>query len=1658
MRGSWLLVVALLSWAGFARAGQFCAFDETYYSETGLKCFATYAEAEKFLYSLDKSPAIPDFQDVDPSRYEPSSVELAAGGNMGEYAKVTWYSARATSPPFDVGEQWQGGLACGAYIGNYSSEQAIVNELASESGYPLSEFIVDSSWPGDGIYSTTYVRNPTLNGRWRESVKTGLGGKSYFRGFACGNSFSVTGFHLYMCRDTDVPGQLNATRGQACKSQRRGRIYETAAVIESSQSCKVGNPCHPQTGVKTQTEFDFAWEGLRFERTYSSSHEVPASPGFGPGWTLWFEVSGTWVPDNSWLVRVGDKYDVYRYDAGSDSYSSVNVPGSRLKMATGHAMLELVDGRNFSLEGDSYALSKVVNMSERSNGLTYSFEYCQQGDLTCKEGALRSITSNRGRQINFVYADAPSGSLFTTRLVAIGDLVSTFVNYGYDSKGRLASATYPGSPSTTKAYFYNETGKVCVNASGSALNPCNVATSKALLTSIRDENGTDFASFKYDNFGRVVSSEHFGGADKVTLTYTSATSTSVTGANAAVTVYNSIINNKFFKLSGIVSGSQTTANTYDANGYLDLATDKLGIVTNFDFDAFGRLTRVVRAQGRPEQQTETTQWDTALNVPLQVDRAGQRINFAYNSRSQPLTQTVTDLTVTPSQTRTTTYTYCEQANIDVGMCPLLGLPTRVDGPRTDVADVETFTYYPADDGSCAASPGSCAYRKGDLWKTADAMGHVAEVLRYDSTGRAISIKDPNGVVTDLVLSPRGWLTASKVRGTDDSTEADDATTTIEYDGVGQVTKLTLPDGVFARFTYDLAHRLIEVRDALGNTITYTLDAAGHRKVEDTKDGAGVLKRTLSRVFNTLGQLQTFKDANLKATSFTYDAIGSIDMITDPLGRVADSNVDALGRLTQQIENVNNKAVDQATSKLQYDTRDNPIAVIDPKGLTTSYTYNGFDQVTRLVSPDTGITDNAYDQAGNLTARTDARGVTRVLTYDALNRLTSVSLPSPTQSLGFSYDTPTADCLPAESFGTGRISQFTDESGSTRFCYDRRGFLVRKVQGVAGGSTLTLSPTYNAAGRLIALTYPSGAIVTYLRDGNGQISRVDAIPSPGASQVPLVSAASYLPFGPLKSLTFGTSTRVLTKAYDKNYGVDIVSDSVTGGLSEDFTLDAVGNPTGLVERITSSSSVTRSFVYDGLDRMTTQKNGNSTVEAFKYDATGDRTSKSSSGVATAYSYSTVSHRLSSTGSISRAYDSAGNTSAIGSGVSAPNMTYDDNGRLRDYKVGSAIKASYRYNAKGERVWRIDPANGANNRQYFYDEAGRLLGEYDSTGARIQEYVWLDDTLVAVLSVHDGSAYQFVETDYLGSPRAVIHPTKNTIIWRWDVNNTAFGEHSPNADPDANALTYTLNLRFPGQMYDSASGLNYNYFRDYEPATGRYLESDPIGLSGGLSTYAYSGASPLASVDPQGLTYGDGVLQAEDIVFGPTFWLRGQSGLDASIDQETVDLTAGWGDMLSFGLTSVARDASGSADQVNSCSTAYKAGEVLGFANSIALGWAAGARSAVPGWANFSHSLVPARAVTGKNALPWLQNRFGKWLAGRASRNRLNGDYIPWELHAKIDQKAYRMLSAVNKALVGPPFGPLRQLLNRIPYLPGSALYGTGSAAFNGAMQGGCGCGD
>ncbi|RDZ26828.1 RHS repeat protein [Lysobacter silvisoli] len=903
----------------------------------------------------------------------------------------------------------------------------------------------------------------------------------------------------------------------------------------------------------------------------------------------------------------------------------------------------------------------------------------------------------------------------------------------------------------------------------------------------------------------------------------------------------------------------TLASTDGSLGYTTHANYS-GDRLNWSIDQQGSRTTYVYTNWRQTSRTEGMDfWGTVIattrtiqtdwNAPWAAPSERRTYNNAnvlvgkstwtYNTRGQPLTATSID-PATPTNTRSSTTTYCEQADITAGTCPLLGLVTAVNGPRTDLNDTTTYTYYASDDASCTSAPATCPHRKGDLWKVTNALGQVVETLAYDGAGRPRSVKDANGVVTDLEYHPRGWLAASKVRGPNAGSETDDAITRYTYTPTGLVSQITQPDGAYTVFGYDAAHRLTSITDNAGNQIVYTLDNAGSRTREDTKDSGGALKRTLSRVYNQLGQLKTGKDAYNHATGYVYDAAGNLDTTTDAQGTVTDNAYDPLGRLTQTLQDT---AGINANTQFQYDALDRLTKVTDPKGLHTQYQYNGLGDLTQLTSPDTGVTTYSYDAAGNRTGQTDARAVASGYQYDALNRLTAVTYPTASLNVAYSYDTAQASCTTGETYTQGRLTRMSDASGQTDYCYDRFGNLVRKTTAFATGTTLATRYSYALGGALTGIVYPDGTAVDYQRDAQGRISEVGYTPV-GGSRQRLVHNVQYAAFGPVTAWTYDNG-RVLQRLYDQNYAPTRVADTSGSGLYVDFTLDNVSRISELRNR---SNALDARYRYDALSRLDQLQDGPSgtPIETYTYDATGNRTGKTTSAGTAAYTYPSTSHRLSTVGGVVRTYSDNGNTTSVGG--TALQLSYDDSNRLVQTQVNNAVVMNYAYNGRGEQVRRY---LGANSKLSVYDEAGQWLGEYDGA-TPLQQVIWLDNYPVGLL-VGSGAAQKlhYIQPDHLGTPREVIDPQRNVSVWKWQLKGEAFGASPPEQDPDLDGTSFVFDLRYPGQRYDAASGLNYNYFRDYEAAVGRYSTSDPIGLNGGLNTYLYSDANPFLIFDQYGL---------------------------------------------------------------------------------------------------------------------------------------------------------------------------------------------------------------
>jgi RHS repeat-associated protein len=1064
---------------------------------------------------------------------------------------------------------------------------------------------------------------------------------------------------------------------------------------------------------------------------------------------------------------------------------------------------------------------RLTRIQERSpdgqlTGFAVDFTYDES------TGRLTTAATDDGRELHYTHDDAGSG-LTRGNLVQVDGLGDLFYFYKYEDAHDAHNVTWIqyGQDGTPAQNVYDTQDRVTQQTQGATVLTFSYVTpftQTDVTRKIYDDQGvllyTNVSHYTFDEAG-YLSNEVNPLGDSLKSFYTA----------------NKDLDYTEWRKSGNNTVLKSTHYTFDGLGHklsesttLDAADGGETITRSWMYDNNWIASEQAVSDADPAKvfRTEYTFFrDVPGGTPVDLQSIKRRNDDGSFA--------------------TTTYTYCTSADVAApnSTCPYLRQLKSVDGPRTDVTDVTTYTYYPdTDQSGCFSPPAGTCHRKGALWKTMNALGQVTEITRYDGAGRATRIKDINGVFTDMAYDDRGRLLSRKVRGPNDGVETDDAITSYVHDDRGNTTQITQPDGSYLTYDFDGLDRLTSITDRLGNTTQYVLDSEGNRLREDTYDPSMTLTRTLSRSFTRLNQTWKTKTAAGDATTLAYDVSGNVTSTTDPLNHATTQTYDDLDRLTKTVQDASSGGI-MATVKYTYDAANNLRKVIDPKTLTTEYLYDARSNLTELDSPDTGTTHYTYDASGNRLTQVDARGVTSTYTYDSLNRLVQIEYPTSSLDVAYHYDEPDTTTGCSGSYPLGRLTTMQDASGTTSYCYDRRGNVAKKTQ-VIGSTTLSVSYTYDLADHLVGITYPGRGSAAYGRDSMGRIAALTFSPLIGPTH-DILQAVEYAPFGPPTSYEF-PSGQALSKTYDQNYWVTDVGGSA---LELHFQRDSVGN----IARLTDSGGTTiEQYGYDGLYRLKSVSDAASAnIESYTYDATGDRLSKTIAvQAAQAYVYDPASHHLTSVNGTPRTYDDVGNTETDGTGLSGRTYTYDDRNRLVAARTSAFTQLNSQYNGRGERVSKTF---GATTTLFLYDEAGMLLSEYTSGGTPLRTYLYADTTPVAMI---DGpGTFEYVHTDQLGTPRAITSTT-GAVIWVWDFEGNPFGEAASANDPDGNGVNLIQSLRFPGQYFDTETGLNYNYFREYEPSTGRYVESDRIGLSGGISTYSYVSGSPSMLTDRLGLS--------------------------------------------------------------------------------------------------------------------------------------------------------------------------------------------------------------
>lgn len=605
--------------------------------------------------------------------------------------------------------------------------------------------------------------------------------------------------------------------------------------------------------------------------------------------------------------------------------------------------------------------------------------------------------------------------------------------------------------------------------------------------------------------------------------------------------------------------------------------------------------------------------------------------------------------------------------------------------------------------------------------------------------------------------------------------------------------------------------------------------------------------------------------------YEYDDAQRLTQTTDGLQRLTKYNYDLLNRERSRELPTPYVGAPRPKVSQEYDGLDQVSSLTDPRLLVTRYTNTGLGEQPELISPDSGTTQHTFDSNGNLKTRRDAQGNVITYTYDAANRMTRQT-PNVGTAIIFEYDgavgAPNAK---------GHLTKITDESGQTLYTYTELGRVASKTQTVtAEGKSLVQKLSYaygtagGATGKLSSITYPSGNRVNYRYDDFGRLNMITVNPvnanGTGTNtglEYTLLKTIEYAANGPVKGWQWGNSTVDNLNAYSRSFDLDgrmisynLGNPAGTGSMRT-LALDAANRIKGYTHASsgvgTNAALLDQAFEYDDLDRLRSFT-AIGTTQVYDYDANGNRTTVTFGGTKYTNTIGATNNRLNATtGPVpakNNIHDLAGNLTNDGTVTYA----YNAFGRISSATVGTA-KTAYLYNGLGQRVRQVTGTQGDPAGLLAYDVAGHIIGEYNSTtGKAGKEFIYLGDIPVAVLEqvvtgvVHAMNVY-YVYADHLSTPRLITRPLDGKIVWRWD-SGDPFGLLPPNENP-AGLEAFTFNLRMPGQYFDKSTNLFYNYFRDYDPQTGRYIQSDPIGLDGGINTYVYVESNPLVYVDPEGL---------------------------------------------------------------------------------------------------------------------------------------------------------------------------------------------------------------
>jgi RHS repeat-associated protein len=740
----------------------------------------------------------------------------------------------------------------------------------------------------------------------------------------------------------------------------------------------------------------------------------------------------------------------------------------------------------------------------------------------------------------------------------------------------------------------------------------------------------------------------------------------------------------------------------------------------------------------------------------------------------------------------------------------------------------------------------------------DATGATTR-FAYDRFKRLLSITDALGNVTRSVYDESGRLT--------EVIRPDGRQLSAEYNDLGLPVRVRNADGTTIRQEFDERGNLTSYTDAAGATTLFTYDASGH--LTSLTDQLGNI--TAVRC-NSAGLMVEVVDPLGAVTRYERDGFGRPVRMTDPVGGVTRVEWSGGSQVTRCIE------PDGSEQTWTYDGEGNCLSHVDGVGGTTYFEYTDFDLLTARTDPDGTRHEFQHNARLQLTQVTNPLGLTWEYEYDAAGRVTA-ERDFDNRRLCYAYDSTgrliervngLGQAIRYERDAMGRVISKNSAGSVTTYEYDIFDELamatnadatlvrLRDRYGRLKSETVNgrkLSYDYDVTGRLVSRTTPSGATSAWSYDAAGGVRELNAAGRRIAFHRDAAGRESSRQVG--DSVTFTNAFDAMGRLTDQR---------VTGRgrrlQRRSYTYRADGHLVAMQDLL----SGTRRFDVDAMGRVTAvQAEGWS--ERYAYDASGNQTAASwpaahPSQEATGERAYTGT-RISRAGRVRYEHDAQGRTvlrqkTRLSRKPDTWSYVWDAEDRLTSVTTPDGAVWRYTYDPLGRRMAKERLADDGREvlDEVIFTWDGSTVCEQTSQGPGLPGKValtWDHDGVRPLTqwervldpdASRDAVAERFyaIVTDLVGAPTELVDESGG-LAWR--TRSTLWGTTTWVAKSTA----YTP-LRFPGQYFDMESGLHYNFHRQYDPETARYLSPDPLGLDPAPNPTAYV-ANPHTWSDPLGL---------------------------------------------------------------------------------------------------------------------------------------------------------------------------------------------------------------